>query len=103
VRARRRARKLTCGETVPVAIRRALASIRLPVRALDARRFYDEACRKGSATGCYRLGWLDENKAPDRTLSLYQDACAKGSAAACAGQARLLEKQAGARRSASRS
>ena len=79
-----------CGP-VSVTVRRAGASIELTLDAVAQAPFLAKACQDGSASACFREGWLlwSPTLGPDsaRALEIFTTACRGGSADACAYEA----------------
>jgi hypothetical protein len=73
---------------VRVVYRRAGASSEATLIPADQAPFYEESCRAGIASGCFRQAWTlgMKNLGADRerALGLYEKACRSGSAEACA-------------------
>lgn len=83
-------------EPVRVVFRRAGQIVEAKLAPVDQDAFYEESCRAGIASGCFRQAWtLWSRKGGtdrDRALDIYQTACRAGSAEACAyGGLRLMD------------
>jgi len=75
-------------DPIAVTVRRDGKTMELVVKPVDQAMFYRKLCARGSATGCFRLGWLtwsgdDVEHDEDRAMELYADACTRGVAEAC--------------------
>jgi uncharacterized protein len=83
----------SCGAT-RVAVWRAGERIEATVVAVDQTAFLEKACRDGSATACFREGWLQWSRRGGpksaRALELFTAACTAGSGRACADEALQL-------------
>ncbi|HWZ86283.1 MAG TPA: PDZ domain-containing protein, partial [Thermoanaerobaculia bacterium] len=77
----------TC-DPVRVLVRRAGAGVELMLTPVDQAALYEQACRGGIASACFREGWLLWNRKGDansaRVLELFASACKAGSGEACA-------------------
>ena len=83
-------------EPVRVVYRRSGASSEATLIPVDQASLFEESCRAGVASGCFRQAWAmgmkNTGAERERALELYGKACAAGSAEACAYEGvRLLE------------
>src|ERR1700737_5568819 len=81
-------------EPVRVVLRRAAESVEARLLPVDREAFYEESCRAGIPSGCFRQAWTlwsrNQGTDRDRALEVYQVACRSGSAEACASGGRPL-------------
>ncbi|MEP6995399.1 MAG: PDZ domain-containing protein [Acidobacteriota bacterium] len=83
----------SCGPS-RIVVLRAGARIEAMLSPVDQTSFLEKACQAGSASACFRKGWLlwSRKGGPNtvRALELFTSACASGSAEACAFKALQL-------------
>lgn len=83
-------------DPVRVVFLRAGGRVEAALTPVDQAAFYEERCRAGAATACFRQAWAlgTKNSGPvrERALELFRASCTSGSAEACAWEGtRLME------------
>jgi hypothetical protein len=84
----------TC-QTFELTVYRGPEVQRVKVTPLPQVALYEQACKAGAQSTCYRLAWLTWHgsgvpRDEERALRMYEEACARDSGAACGELGRLL-------------